>query len=424
MAEKQERLGVVQRLARWAGRKALSWSGVYSLSDPEFARRLLSSQGTYTGKAVNDQTAMQISAVWACCRIISETMGSLPVHVMRKEDGGTAVEASDHPLAEVLAGSPNADMTSPEYRETLGLGLCLAGNSFSFKETNGAGNVSSLVPLPTDGVRVERNAAGVKQFKVLDRGQWETVPAEKIWHVPGFGYNGLTGLSPIGLMRQALGLALATEEFGARFFGQGARPATIVEVPEWLDQTQRNAAYARLEKLYSGLANAHKPFILEGGMKHVNVSMPLDDAQFILTRKFQIAEICRIYRMPLHMVQEMEGSTNNNVEWIGQSLATHTLLPYFTRVEQSAGKYLFKPADRERYFLRFNYEGLLRADTPARGQFYATMLQNGVYNRNEVRALENRPRVEGLDDYTVQLNLTPADLLRAIAQTQTGTEGN
>jgi phage portal protein BeeE len=120
----------------------------------------------------------------------------------------------------------------------------------------------------------------------------------------------------------------------------------------------------------------------------------------------------------------MEGSTNNNVEWIGQSLATHTLLPYFTRVEQSAGKYLFKPADRERYFLRFNYEGLLRADTPARGQFYATMLQNGVYNRNEVRALENRPRVDGLDDYTVQLNLTPADLLRAIAQTQVGTEGN
>jgi HK97 family phage portal protein len=379
---------------------------------------------TYAGKTVTPDTSMSITAVWACVRIIAETLGSLPVHVMRTEPSGNAVIASDLNVGDVFINSPNADMTSQEYREALALSMCLDGNAYSLIERNRTG-VISLIPLEPSKVTVTR--AGKYEpriYRVSDGAGYTDYDQAQIWHIPAFGFNGLVGLSPIGLMRQAIGLAMAAEESGARFYGQGMRMGTVVEIPEWLETDKREHAIKKLMEQYAGLANAHKPFILEGGMKHVNVTMPLDDAQFIATRRFQIAEICRIYRMPLHMVQEMEGSTNNNIEWQGQSLATHTLMPYFTRIEQSFNKWLLTPADRAKgYFLRFNFEGLLRADTAARGEFYARMLQNGVYSRNEVRALENRSRVDGLDDYTVQTNLTPAALLSALAEAQINGNG-
>lgn len=407
-----------QKAAMWTARKALSWAGAFGTTDAANMARLITGGSTYTGRTVDTTSAMQVTTVWCCVRIIAETLGMLPFHVMRREPDGSAVLANDHSLADVLIRSPNADMTSSEFFESVGTAICLAGNSYALKTMSGP-RVTSLTPMPPDQVRPVRLEDGTKAFQVLDRGQWETVAGNTVWHVPGFGYNGMIGFSPIGYARQAIGLAMATEEFGARFFGQGARPANIVEIPDWLDDEKRKIAYERLDRMYAGLNNAHKTFILEGGMKHVSVTMPLDDAQFILTRKLQNAELCRIYRIPLHMVQEMEGSTNNNIEWQGQSLSTHTLLPYFTRIEKSVSKYLLTPADVAKgYFVRFNFEGLLRADTAARGEFYAKMLANGVYSRNEVRALENRPRVEGLDGYTVQVNMFPVDQLDALAASQ------
>lgn len=399
--------------------KALEWSGTYSITDPRLAQAL-ATQTTFTGKSVSETNAMQVSAVWGCTRVIAEPIGSLPIDVLQKQPDGTSVPVKDHWLNEVLCTSPNADMTSQEFRENIGTALCLPGNFYAYVDRLGdspTGRVLALTPLPTGAVQVERGADGRRVFKIYESGAWKPVESWRIWQVPGFGFDGLRGYSPISMMRQAIGLAMATEEFGARFFGQGAQPAHLVEVPGWLTDAQRAAAYKRLDEQFSGLSNAHRTFILEGGMKHVSVTMPLEDAQFILTRKFQIAEICRIYRVPLHMVQEMEGSTNNNVEWIGASLATHTLLPYFTRIEQSVGKYLLSAEDRAKgIYVRHNYEGMLRADTLARTAHYVAMLQNGVYNRNEVRAKENLPRVEGLDDRTVQLNMTPVDLLRQLAQ--------
>lgn len=360
----------------------------------------------HTGHNVNPMTSMQITAVWGCVRIISETMASLPLQMLKRLPDGSA-EPADHPLADVLNASPNSEQTGVEYREGLGVGLCLRGNAYSEVIRTGTGRIVALMPLPDDTYAFRDKQTNAIAYKFYDRGKEETLPNAKVWHVRGFGGTPLAGLSPIGHARQALGLALATEEYGARYFSQGARPASIVEIPEWLTAEQREEAYKRLDRMYAGLDNAHKVFILEGGMQHKTVSMSPEDSQFIASRHFQIQEICRIFRVPLHFVMEMEGSTNNNIEYQGQSLATHTLLPYFRRIEQSIEKWLLTPEERVKYFFRHNFEGLLRGDTAARGAFYAQMLQNGVYSRNEVRALENRPSVDGLDDYTIQLNMAP-----------------
>lgn len=408
----------LQKAALWLGFKTAGLLGrTVSLTDSSLGKWF--GQGTYTGRTINEESAMQISVVWSCVRILSETIGAMPWAVYERDRRGNATKV-DHDLGAVMMGSPNADMTSTEYREAKVVNLCLRGNAYSLIDRNGAGNVASLYPVVSQNVQPKRTANGEIVYTVLDRGKWETFPREKVWHVKGFGSNGLEGFSPIGYVRQAMGLSLATEEFGARFFSNGAAPAIVFTLPTFLKDDQRKIARKNLEEMYSGLQNAHKPFLMEGGMKPETITMPLEDAQFLQTRKFQLQEICRIYRVPPHMVADLERATFSNIEHLSLEFVTFTLMPYLTRMEQAASKWLFKPSDRNRFFLRFNFEGLLRADTAARAEFYSKMLQNGVYSRNEVRALENMQRVDGLDEYTVQTNMTPVDLLAAIASAQAG----
>jgi HK97 family phage portal protein len=374
-----------------------------------------STGGSLTGRTVNDDTAMQVSVVWSCIRILSETIGALPMAVYEDKGNGD-VKKIDHQVGEVLIRTPNFDMTSTEYREATITNLCLRGNSYSLKETNGAGELISLYPIPSSQVTPRRKDSGAIEYRVLERGKWETYPQEKIWHVKGFGSNGLVGYSPIGYVRQAMGLALATEEFGARFFSQGAKPSGFISVPEWLKDDQRKIARELVDSKFAGLENAQRLQLLEGGMKYESVTMPLEDAQFLETRRFQLDEICRIYRVPPHMVANLERATFSNIEHLSQEFVMYTLMPYLTRFEQASTKWLFRAADRGKYFLRFNVEGLLRADAAGRAQFYSQMLQNGVYSRNEVRALENKNRVDGLDDYTVQSNMTLVNFLEQLSQ--------
>lgn len=373
---------------------------------------------THTGKAINDDSAMQVSVVWSCVRILAETIGALPLAVYRDTGNGNA-EKVDHPVSDILAGSPNADMTSTEYREAKVTNLCLRGNTYSLKETNGKGDVISLYPLLSAHVDPQRRPNGEIEYKVMENGKPVYYPREKIWHVKGFGSSGLMGYSPIGYVRQAMGLALATEEFGARFFGQGAKPSGVVSIPQWLKEDERKIARDNIQNVYTGLPNAQKVVLLEGGMTYEAVTMPLEDAQFLQTRQFQLDEICRIFRVPPHMVANLERATFSNIEHLSQEFVMFTLMPYLARFEQAASKWLFTAKDRSKFFLRFNFEGLLRADAQGRAQFYSQMLQNGVYSRNEVRAKENMNRVEGLDDYTVQTNMTPVDKLAAIVAAQT-----
>lgn len=397
--------------------------GGFRLTDPN-ALRGFYSKPSYSGRDVTDNTAMQVAAVWSCVRILSETIGSLPWAIFERKADGSAVKV-DHGLGDVMLGQPNADMTSTEFREALVVNLCLRGNSYCLRETNAMGAVVSLYPIPSDKVEPKRNDKTDRiDYRVNDRGRWETLPRDKVWHVKGFGSNGLMGFSPIAYARQAMGISLAAEEFQGRFFSQGAKPSFVATIPQWLKQEQRPIARENLQALWSGLENAHKIQLLEGGLDVKPLTMPLEDAQFLQLRGFSIQEICRIYRIPPHMVADLERSTNNNIEHQGLEFVMFTLQPYLTRIEDSAQRWLFSARDRAKYFLRFNVEGLLRADAVARAQLYATLLQNGVYSRNEVRALENRNRVDGLDEYTVQSNMALVQFLDQLGRAAQPKQGS
>jgi HK97 family phage portal protein len=412
-------MNLIQKAMLWAAQKAVIASGL-SLTDPRLTRFF--GQPTYTGKVVTQEAALGVSTVFSCTRVTAETFGMLPLRAY-KIDAKTknAVEV-DTPSRQVLVDSPNVDMSDVEFKETCGANLCLAGNFYALIDRNGVGDISSLYPIESHFVTPYRNQVTREiTYNITDRGKTEPYPREKIWHVKGFGSNGLVGLSPLGYARQAVGLAMATEEFGARFFGNGTHPSMVFSVPEWLKKENRAEAYKRLEDFHSGLTNAHKPFIMEGGMTYTNVQMPLDDAQFLVTRKFTIAEICRFYRVPLHMVMEFsEGGTKASLEQQALEFVTNTLMPYMVRYERSISKWLLTPKEKAQgIFYAFDASEFLRADTDARSNFYARMVQNGIYSRNEVRAKERMPRIAGLDKFTVQSNMTDVDKMDDLVQSST-----
>lgn len=381
--------------------------------DTTATAKFLSGAPSASGKIVTDTSAMSIAAAWGCMRVLSETIGAIPWALYEKDAEGNAQKVTDHPLAQTLA-QPNTDMTSTEYRETKVLNLCQRGNAFSLIERSGK-NVVALMPIKSALVEVKRKEGGNTSlpiqegepfYRISDRGRTTDYPRDKIWHVKGFGGDGLVGLSPLGAAREAMGVALATEEFGARFFSQGGMPSGTLTVPGWLDPKQREDAREMLNQLMGGLGSAHRFALFEGGMKPEPWGgMALEDMQFLTLRQFSVAEICRFYRVPPHMVADLSRSTFSNIEQQSQDFVQYTLLPYFVRFEASANKWLLQPDERDRLFLRFNFEGLLRGDSAARASFYNSALQNGWMNRNEVRAKENLDQVPGLDDYTVQSNM-------------------
>ncbi len=408
----------------FGGRKSIgadagptSSSTSFSLTDFNMLSQLFWRQ-TYTGRQVTDEFAMAVSTVWRCVQLISQTVGSLPWSVYERVGPNEAREA-EHPLQDVLVYSPNADMDRMQFREAKTANLAFRGNTYSLKEFRGDGNVSSLYPIPSKSVTPERDReTGEMRYQVLDRGKRELYPAEKIWHVRLFGFDGLVGLSPLGFSRHAVALAAAAEEFGSRFFANGARVSGTVKIPQWLDDEQRGKAKANLESIYTGLENAHRLMLLEGGMEYAQMSAAPGEAQHNELRGFQIPDICRFYGVPPHLAFDLSHGSYNNVETLASEWVTFGLLPYLVRFELAAQKQLLKPADRRRYFVRFNFEGLLRANSLERAQFYAAMLQNGVLSRNEVREKENLNRINepGMDDRTVQTNLALIQFLEAMVK--------
>lgn len=399
MADKSGRLTLTQRAVMWAARKSFGGQS-YSLTDHDAVARLIGYRND-AGVAVTEQTAMQIAAVWSCVRVLAETIGALPWAFYERDKSGNMTKI-DHDLGAVLMDSPNATMTSQDLRESQMVRLGLCGNAYAWLERGQGGRVLSIEPDPT----IE---PVIQDGRVRYRRRGETLPDENVWHLKGFG-DGRIGLSPIGHARQAFGLALATESFGARFFKDGASQSGVIKAKEWLKDDQRARAKEILAEMWSGLTNAHKVQLLEGGMEYQSVTMPLEDAQFLQTRKFQVTEICRWYRVPPHLVADLERATFSNIEQQALEFVQYTLLPYFIRYEQTVRRALLPPGDRPTIHLRFNADGLLRADSAGRAGLYSVLLQNGVYNRNEVRAMENRPRSDapGMDDYTVQSNMIQA----------------
>ena len=357
--------------------------------------------GTTSGKTVTERTAMQTSAVYSCVRILSETIASLPLHVYEVTKGGS--EKSDkHSLYTLLHNEPNPEMTSFVFRETLMSHLLLWGNAYAQIIRDGRGNIHSIYPLMPDRMTVERNDAGELYYTYqADKGS-VLLKRSDVLHIPGLGFDGLIGYSPIAMAKNAIGMAIATEEYGARFFANGASPGGVLEHPGIVKDPGK--IRESWNAVYQGSGNAHRIAVLEEGMKFQSIGIPPEQAQFLQTRKFQINEIARIFRIPPHMIGDLEKSSFSNIEQQSLEFVKYTLDPWVVRWEMSMQMALLSQAEKSQYFIKFNVDGLLRGDYASRMQGYATGRLNGWLSANDIRELENMnriPKEQGGDLYLV-----------------------
>ena len=344
--------------------------------------------GTTSGKAVNERTAMQTSAVYACVRILAESVAGLPLHVYERTANGSKSTKPSHPLYRLLHDEPNREMTSFVFRETLMSHLLLWGNAYAQIIRDGRGFPIALYPLLPDRMAVDRRESGELVYTYQsDKGQVK-LRRENILHIPGLGFDGLIGYSPIAMAKNAVGLALATEDYGATFFANGANPGGVLEHPGVIKPEQADRLRESWQSQFGG-ANAHKVAVLEEGLKFHQMSIPPEQAQFLETRKFQINEIARIFRVPPHMVGDLEKSSFSNIEQQSLEFVKYTLDPWVVRWEQSLQQALILPSEKATIFIKFNLDGLLRGDYQSRMQGYSTGIQNGFMSVNDVRSLED-----------------------------------
>ncbi len=390
----------------------------FSISDAAGYRRELSldgSAGVSSGQPVSVNTALQLSVVWACVRLIAETISTLPLLMYEKQNGVRQV-AVNHPLYTLIHDSPNADMTAVEFWEAVVSQLCTWGNSYVLKSFNGAGTIIALTPLNPAWMSPQRQPNGSILFIYADpRGQKEYTERE-VWHVKGFGIDGLCGLSPIRNGIRSMGGAMAAERASSSTFTDGMRPSGVVAIKEFLKPDQRKQYRDRMAESTIGTAATGQIMLLEAGAEYQQITMNPDDAQMLETRAFNVEDLCRWFNVPPAMVGHGTAVSNwgTGREQIMLGFLAFVLRPYLVRIEQGIKKSLLAPAERSRYYPEYSVEGLLRADSAARASFYSTMVQNGLKTRNEVRALENDPPVAGGDELTVQSNLIPITLLGKI----------
>ncbi len=363
------------------------------------------------GKSVTPRSAVQVSAVYACVRVIAETVASLPIHVYRETDHGSE-KAQNHPLYRVLHDEPNNEMTSFVLREVMLTQLLLWGNSYCQIIRNGRGNVVGLYPLLPDQMQVDRDSNGKLFYDYTTReGKVVRLQPDDVLHIPGLGFDGIMGYSPIALERNAIGLGIAAEEYGCKFFSNGATPAGVLTHPNTVKNPEK--LRASWQAAYGGSANAGKVAILEEGMSYARVSLPNSEAQFLETRKFQVSEICRIFRVPPHLVGDLDRATFSNIEHQSISFAVHTIRPWLVRIEQSINRALFTEREKGKLYVQFNIDGLMRGDYKSRMEGYSIGRQNGWMSANDIRSLESLnpiPAEAGGDDYLINGNMVPIAL--------------
>lgn len=371
--------------------------------------------GSTAGKNVTERSSMQMTAVYSCVRVLAEAVAGLPLHLYKYTDSGGKDKALEHPLYFLLHDEPNPEMTSFVFRETLMTHLLLWGNAYAQLIRNGRGEVVGIYPLMPNRVSVNRDDKGNIYYKYL-RGLEDAhlnkeneviLLHSEVLHIPGLGFDGLVGYSPIAMAKNAIGMAIACEEYGAKFFANGATPGGILEHPGVVKDPER--VRASWNSAFGGSANANKVAVLEEGMKYTPISISPNEAQFLETRKFQINEIARIFRVPPHMVGDLEKSSFSNIEQQSLEFVKYTLEPWLIRWEQSLVRSLILSGDKGKYFIKFNVDGLLRGDYESRMNGYATARQNGWMSANDIRALENLDQIseeDGGNLYLINGNMT------------------
>ena len=372
--------------------------------------------GSSSGKNVTERSAMQMTAVYSCVRILAEAVAGLPLHFYRYKDDGSKEKATDHTLYKLLHDEPNPEMSSFVFRETLMTHLLLWGNAYAQIIRNGKGEIIALYPLMPNKMQVDRDDNG-EIYYIYQRSNEEAKTMEgnqvylkksDVLHIPGLGFDGLVGYSPIAMAKNAIGLAIATEEYGAKFFANGAAPSGVLEHPGTIKDPSR--VREAWQSQFGGSGNSGKVAVLEEGMKYTPISISPEQAQFLETRKFQINEIARIFRVPPHMVGDLEKSSFSNIEQQSLEFVKYTLDPWVIRWEQSLARSLLSVEEKSKYFFKFNVEGLLRGDYQSRMNGYAIARQNGWMSANDIRELENLDKIspeDGGDLYLINGAMLP-----------------
>ncbi len=371
---------------------------------------------TSAGVRVTSSTAMYFIAVYACIDILSRTVGSLPLYLYRRLENGGKEVARNHPLFRLMRRRPNPEMTAMRYRSTLQGHLASWGNAYSFVEWQetgrGAGYPKALWPIRPDRIQVKRESGkleyhyypGSDDIKFTEGFK---VPSGYILHIPGFGYDGVVGYSPITLAREGIGLGLAAEEFGARYFGNGTHPSMLFEHPQKLKDPK--AFREALNEVYGGLGKSHRTMLIEEGMKATPIAIKPEDAQFLETRKFQVAEIARLYHIPPHMIADVEKSTSwgTGIEEQNIGFIVHTMRPWFVLWEEELSRVLLREDEEEEYFFEFDMQQLLRGDTLRQMQAWIMGKRNGLLNADEIRSWMNLNPIPGGvgQEYIVEKNM-------------------
>lgn len=370
-------------------------------------------QQSITGIYVGPQSSLQATGVYACVNVLAQTVASLPKHVIIREGEKKTIDRN-HDVYGLLHDSPNDEQTSFEFWESEMAKLCTWGNSYSKLELVGERKVvESIKALNPAYMTVARDTETKLRFYSYQEPGWgkpETWLEDEILHIPGLGYDGLKGYSPIELMRRPIEMARAAEEYGARFFLNNATPPQYISFPNALSDKARENLFDWFMSKFGGLKNSHKLGILDNGGEIKTVPINHRDIQFLELRKFQLEEIARIYRVPLHLIQSLERSTNNNIEHQGIDFAMHTIRPWLVRIEQRLNKALFGPREKNRWFVEFNMDGLLRGDATSRAEFYAKMIANAAMTPNEARAKENLDALPGGDQLFIQGAMVPVEM--------------
>lgn len=379
--------------------------------DPALAQWLALANSA-AGVSVTEESAMRVAAVYTCIRVLAETLAGLPLIVFRRKPGGGRERATNHWLYPLLHSAPNGWMTSFAWREMGMAHLCLRGVSYSRIVGNGRGR-RQLVPYHPDMVRCVQRDDGSLVYEVQQcKGGTIVLLQEEMLRIPFMTLDGIRPITPIGAQRETLGAAIAAQEYGSRFWANDARPmGGVVEMEgDFKDPDAMKKWRERWQEAMTG-ANRFKTAFLPRGMKYHPMSLTMADAQYIESQKLQRSQIAGIHRVPPHMIGDLDRATFSNVEQQSIDFVVYTMQPWFARWEQEISRGLLSEAEQEEYYVEFLADGLLRGDATARANYFRTAILTGWLNRNEVREVENRNKVDGLDEFLTPLNMTPTDLL-------------
>lgn len=390
----------------------LNWLGVpISLTTGEFWAEWHGQSSS--GKSVSVDNTMQLSAAWACVRLLSETISTLPIRLYERQADGSRLPATHHPMYRLISRRPNAEMTTARFMLMIVASLCLWGNAFIEKRRVG-NRVVALVPLLPQRMGVKRLDTGRLEYKYTENGKPRIITEKDVMHIRGFGLDGVCGMLPVSTGRDVFGGAMSADEAAYKVFAQGMQASGILSADTTLKEDQRERLRQNLER-FMGSKNAGKVMVAEAGMKYQSITMNPEAAQMLETRAFSVEEICRWFRVPPFMVGHMDKQSSwaSSVEGMNLQFLTNTLRPILENIEQEIDRCLLD--DDERYYVEFSVEGLLRADSAGRASYLSQMTQNGLMTRNEGRRLENMSEKEGGDQLTVQSNLVPLELLGTAA---------